>query len=65
MSIRFVMIVAAALAAAACERTAGQAAGPGGGRSGGRGGRGSAVATETTPVQTMSVQREEIGRAHV
>ena len=52
------MIVAAALAAAACERTAGQAAGPGGGRSGGRGGRGSAVATETTPVQTMSVQRE-------
>ena len=52
------MIVAAALAAAACERTAGQGAGPGGGRSGGRGGRGSAVATETTPVQTMSVQRE-------
>jgi RND family efflux transporter MFP subunit len=52
------MIVTAALAAAACEKTAGQAAGPGGGRAGGRAGRGSAVATETTPVQTMSVQRE-------
>ena len=58
MSIRFVIIVAAALAASACEKTAGQAAGPGGGRAGGRGGRGSAVATETTTVQRMSVQRQ-------
>ena len=57
VSIRFVIIVAAALAAAACEKTAGQAAAPGGGRAGGRGGRGSAVATEVTPVQRMSVQR--------
>jgi membrane fusion protein (multidrug efflux system) len=58
VSIRFVIIVAAALAASACEKTAGQAAGPGGGRAGGRGGRGSAVATETTTVQRMSVQRQ-------
>jgi multidrug efflux pump subunit AcrA (membrane-fusion protein) len=50
------MIVAAALAASACEKT-GQAA-AGGGRGAGRGGRGSAVATQTTPVQRMSVQRE-------
>ena len=57
MSIRFVVIVAAALAASACEKTSGQAAGPGGGRAGGRGGRGTAVATQVTPVQRMSVQR--------
>ena len=57
MSIRFVIIVAASLAASGCEKTTGQAAGPGGGR-GGRGGRGAAVATETTPVSRMSVQRE-------
>ena len=56
MSIRFVIIVAAAVAASACQKTAGQAAGPGGGR-GGRG-RGAAVATETTSVQHMSVQRQ-------
>src|SRR5437660_7802798 len=54
---RFVMIVAAGIAAAACENTAGQAAGPGGGGRG-RGGRGGAVATQTTSVQRMSVQRE-------
>ena len=57
MSIRFVIIVAAGLAAAACERL-----GPGGRarwrRAGGRGGRGAAVATQTTRVQRMSVQRE-------
>ena len=62
MSIRFVIIVAIGLAAAACEKTSGQAMGPGGrgaGRGAGRGGRGgSAVATQTTPVQRMSVQRE-------
>jgi RND family efflux transporter MFP subunit len=58
VSNRFVIIVAVALAASACEKTAGQAAGPGGGRAGGRGGRGSAVATETTTVQRMSVQRQ-------
>ena len=54
---RFVVIIAVGLAASACEKTSGQAAGPAGGR-GGRGGRGSAVATQTTPVQRMSVQRE-------
>ena len=53
---RFVIIVAAGLAAAACDR-AGQAASAAGGR-GGRGGRGAAVATRTTPVQRMSVQRQ-------
>jgi RND family efflux transporter MFP subunit len=58
VSIRFVIIVAAVLAAAACEKTAGQTPGAGGGRAGGRGGRGSAVATEITTVQRMSVQRE-------
>jgi RND family efflux transporter MFP subunit len=52
------MIVAAGIAAAACENTSGQAAGPGGGGRGGRGGRGGAVATQTTSVQRMSVQRE-------
>ena len=62
VSIRFVIIVAVGLAAAACEKTSGQAMGPGGrgaGRGAGRGGRGGpAVATQTTPVQRMSVQRE-------
>jgi len=58
LSIRFVIIVAAGMAAAACENTSGQAAGPGGGGRGGRGGRGGAVATQTTTVQRMSVQRE-------
>ena len=58
MSIRFVIIVAAGLAAAACDRSSGQAAGPGGGRAGGRGGRGAAVSTQVTPVQRMSVQRQ-------
>ncbi len=57
VSIRFVIIVAAALAASACEKTAGQAAGTGGGRVGGRG-RGAAVSTQVTAVQRMSVQRE-------
>ena len=57
MSIRFVVIAAVSLTAAACERTSGQAAGPGGGR-GGRGGRGQTVAVETTAVQRMSVQRQ-------
>lgn len=50
----FVIIMAISLAAAACEKTAGQAAGG----AGGRGGRGQAVATQTTAVQRMSVQRE-------
>jgi RND family efflux transporter MFP subunit len=54
---RFVIIVVAALAAAACERTTGAAPGPGG-RAGGRGGRGAAVATQAVHVQRMSVQRE-------
>jgi RND family efflux transporter MFP subunit len=48
------------LGAAACERTSGQAAAGGaatGGR-GGRGGRGAAVATETTAIQRISIQRE-------
>ena len=54
----FIIIVAVSLAASACEKTAGQTAGPGGGRAGGRGGRGQAVATQTTAVQRMSVQRE-------
>jgi RND family efflux transporter MFP subunit len=51
------MIVATGLAAAACEGTSGQTAGPGGGR-GARGGRGAAVATQTTAVQRIAVQRE-------
>jgi RND family efflux transporter MFP subunit len=55
---RFIIVVAAGLLAAACDGTSGQAAGPAGGR-GGRGGRGgAAVATQTTTVQRMSVQRE-------
>jgi membrane fusion protein, multidrug efflux system len=54
---RFVVVVAAGIAAAACESSSGQAAGSSTGR-GGRGGRGSAVATQVTPVQRMSVQRE-------
>ena len=54
---RFVIVVAAAIAATACEGTSGQAAGAATGR-GGRGGRGAAVATQTTAVQRMSVQRE-------
>ncbi len=58
--IRAVIIVALIVAAAGCEKTpSGQAAGPGGGRGAGRGGRGGqTVATQTTPVQRMSVQRE-------
>jgi len=55
--IRFVIIAALSLAAAACEKTSGQGAGPGG-RGAGRGGRGQAVATQATQVQRMSVQRE-------
>jgi RND family efflux transporter MFP subunit len=57
--IRAVIIVAFTITAAACDRTpAGPAAGPGGGRGPGRGGRGGqTVATQTTPVQHMSVQR--------
>ncbi len=43
--------MAISLAAAACDKTAGQTAG-------GVGGRGQAVATQTTAVQRMSVQRE-------
>jgi RND family efflux transporter MFP subunit len=50
------MIIATGLLAAACESSSGQTAGPGG--RGGRGGRGAAVATQTTAVQRMSVQRE-------
>lgn len=57
MYIRFVIIAAVSLAAAACEKTSGQSAGPGG-RGAGRGGRGQAVATQATQVQRMSVQRE-------
>lgn len=54
----FIVIAAFSLAAAACEKTNGQAATGGLGR-GGRGGRGGvAVATQTTNVQRMSVQRE-------
>src|SRR5262252_278240 len=52
------MILAAGIAATACESTSGQAAGSAGGRSGRGGGRGAAVATQTTSVQRMSVQRE-------
>jgi RND family efflux transporter MFP subunit len=48
------IVIGLAALAAACDKTAGQA-GPGGGR-GGRGGQ--AVATETAPVQRISVQRE-------
>jgi RND family efflux transporter MFP subunit len=60
VDIRAVIIVALTVAAAGCEKTtSGQAAGPGGGRGAGRGGRGGqTVATQTTPVQRMSVQRE-------
>jgi RND family efflux transporter MFP subunit len=54
---RFITIIAAGLLAAACESTSGEIAAPSGGR-GGRGGRGAVVATETTTVQRMSVQRE-------
>jgi len=54
----FVVIAALSVSAAACQNTNGQAAGGGLGR-GGRGGRGgAAVATQTTHVQRMSVQRE-------
>src|ERR1700750_2680226 len=52
------MILAAGIAATACESTSGQAAGSGGGRSGRGGGRGAAVTTQTATVQRMSVQRE-------
>ena len=54
---QFITVLAAALLAAACESTSGQTTGLGGG-GGGRGGRGAAVATQTTAVQRMSVQRE-------
>src|SRR3954447_1053232 len=57
MSMRLVIVAAAALAAAACEKTTDAAPGPGG-RAGGRGGRGAAVSTQATSVQRMSVQRE-------
>jgi RND family efflux transporter MFP subunit len=54
----FIVIAAFSVATAACQNTNGQAAGGGQGR-GGRGGRGgAAVATQTTHVQRMSVQRE-------
>ena len=52
-----VFVVVASLAAGACEKSAGAGAGGAGGR-GGRGGRGQTVATQTTPVQRMSVQRQ-------
>jgi RND family efflux transporter MFP subunit len=52
------MILAAGIAATACESTSGQAAGSAGGRSGRGGGRGAAVATQTATVQRMNVQRE-------
>jgi RND family efflux transporter MFP subunit len=54
------MILAAGMAATACESTSGQAAGSSAGRSGrgGGGGRGAAVATQSASVQRMSVQRE-------
>ena len=52
------MILAAGIAATACESTSGQAAGSTGGRSGRGSGRGNAVATQTASVQRMSVQRE-------
>src|SRR5207237_8157010 len=58
LSIRYVMIVAAALAAGGCEGTSGQAAGAGNGRGGRGGGRGGAVATQAAAVQRMSVQRQ-------
>src|SRR4051812_8209845 len=57
MSMRLVIVAAAALAAAACEKTTDAAPGPGG-RAGGRGGRGAAVSTQAVHVQRMSVQRE-------
>ncbi len=56
MSVQIVFIVAASILAAACENSS-QAAGTGDGR-GGRGARGTAVVTQTTAVQRMSVQRE-------
>jgi membrane fusion protein, multidrug efflux system len=52
------MILAAGIAATACESTSGQAAGSAAGRSGRGGGRGAAVATQTATVQRMNVQRE-------
>src|SRR3954464_5795250 len=57
MSMRLVIVAAAALAAAACEKTTDAAPGPGG-RAGGRGGRAAAVSTQAARVQRMSVQRE-------
>ena len=53
----FIVVAAFSVAAAACEKTNGQAAGGATGR-GGRGGRSQTVATQTTHVQRMSVQRE-------
>ena len=60
MYIRSVIITIAALAAGACQNTSGQAPGAAGGAAGGRrGGRGGqAVATQTTSVQRISVQRQ-------
>jgi len=53
------MIIALAVGASACESSSGQTAGGSGGRGSGRGGRAAqAVATETTAVQRMSIQRE-------
>src|SRR3954451_12828242 len=57
MSMRLVIVAAAALAAAACEKTTDAAPGPGG-RAGARGGRAAAVSTQAVHVQRMSVQRE-------
>jgi RND family efflux transporter MFP subunit len=57
--IRGVIVLALTIAAAGCQNTSGQTAASGGGRGAGRGGRGAqAVATQTTRVQRMSVQRE-------
>jgi membrane fusion protein, multidrug efflux system len=60
VSRHLLIIIGLAALAAACEKTEGQAADPAGGRGRGRGGRGGgqAVATQTAPVQRMSVQRE-------
>jgi RND family efflux transporter MFP subunit len=56
--IRAVIIIALLVAASGCERSSGQTAGAAGGRGAGRGGRGQTVATDTTTVQRISVQRE-------
>ena len=54
MRTQLVIVSCLALAAAACEKTSGQAAE--GGR--GLGGRGNAVATQTTTLQRIAIQRE-------